>query len=136
MSARVGPVGLFDPAGDFHDSQITARDEAAYRKLLHQAVVAPELLSDIDRAQLLPEDTDLIVSALDREIAGIDARLHNLEVRSGRVSGKRRRELVRLAKENKFRYSEISIDELRAIDATPGLWAEIIDAQDAAEGLA
>jgi hypothetical protein len=125
---------LFDKSDTDSPPLVSREDEAKYAAILRRAVTEPELLSDIDRAALLPDDVGLIASAIDREVARLDAKIHKLDVQNGRITAKRRRELLLLAREGKFRYSQIPIDELRAIDATAGLWSEIHDAMDAAQG--
>lgn len=102
-------------------AQIKSEREETYAGLLHRAVVDPESLTAEDHARLEPGDRQLIIDAIDRELAKVDAELHGFKVRDPRVGDKRQRELIALARTGALRYADLSIDEIRAIDNTPGL---------------
>lgn len=143
-AAVPGALGLFDPAD--HDSRepfTTARDEAEYAALLRKAVLEPELLSEIDRAHLLPDDVDTVAAVLDHHIDAVGSELarRHREQRTGKphprhpaISSRRWLQILASIKDDTFRYTDLSIDEILAIDNDPDLKAQYAAAQDEAWG--
>jgi hypothetical protein len=85
-----------------------------YSDFLKRAVLDPESLSQRDVGQIKPGDWALLGQALER-----------VSRRSVFVHPRRQAELLRAARAGCLRVSALPIDELVAIDATPGLSSAI-----------
>lgn len=98
-----------------------------YRDLLTKAAVAPEALTAVDRARLLPEDAAYLVGRMRQLTARIDAAVAGIRTPRRTVGRDRRLELLALARRGKLRVFSLPDAELDAIDNTPGLWAELAE---------
>ncbi len=122
-------TGVSRPSDDPGASSPERALGSTYAQLLHKAAKRPEALTADDRARLLPEDVRLIAGAYDREIARAGAQAAGLRVADNRIGDKRRRELLAMARKGDLHFSQIPVEDLRAIDNTPGLWDEILEVE-------
>ncbi len=98
-------------------AECIAVGEERYSELLRRAVLDPESLTPRDAARIEPRDWVLIDQALER-----------VTKRAVFVHPRRQAELMRAARAGKLRMSSLPMDELVAIDATPGFAGALYDA--------
>lgn len=131
-------AGTLDLGGEV---LVTARDEAAYAAILRIAATQPELLTEDDRAKLLPEDVELIAKVIDHHIdeLGVELTRRQREKRTGQsqprhpaIASKRWAQILESIKAETFRYTDLSIDEILAIDNDAELHAQYAEALEAA----
>ena len=112
-----------------------------YPDLLKRALQRPESLSDADWSRVTDDDYAFLLRALDnwaedlrQQLARIIRRKRGDRIfQAPAVNTKRQMELLALAKRDRFYASLLTHEELRAIDATSGLWDRIFEAMPEAQ---